>query len=93
MRLGIGSRHVGKKGSFRKIKMARGVIFDTRVIKNISVEDNCLEWTARMQRRSATTRLIVEASRVLHNTLGILANSEHGTSMDDAGIGDRRFTL
>ena len=71
---------MGKKGSFRKIKKARGVIFDTRVIKNISVEDNCLECTARMQRRSATTRLIDEASFVLQETAGVLLYPEQGAA-------------
>ena len=39
----------------------------------------------RMRRRSATTRLIVEASHVLHETVGVLFDSERDVAMHASG--------
>ena len=42
-----------------------------------------------MRRRSATTGLFVEASRVLQETVGVLSYLERGTSMRASGTDSR----
>ena len=41
---------------------------------------NYLKWSVRMQRRSATTRLIVGASFVLQETVGLFSDHELGAA-------------
>ena len=41
--------------------------------------------SVRMRRRSATTGLIVEASHMLHKTVGVLFYPERGTDMHAVG--------
>ena len=43
-----------------------------------------------MQRRSATTGLMVNASRVLHKTVGVLSNTERGAAIVASGHASRR---
>ena len=43
-----------------------------------------------MRRRSATTRLIVEASRVLQETVGVLSELERGAAMRALETASRR---
>ena len=43
-----------------------------------------------MQRRSATTRLIIEASRVLQETVGVLSEPDRGAAMKDLRTASRR---
>ena len=43
-----------------------------------------------MLRRPVTTRLIVETSRVLHDTVGVLSDPEHGAAMRAVGTATRR---
>ena len=69
---------MGKEISARKLKKARGVIhhaiYDARVIKMEGLTKNCLEWSAQMQRRSATTGFIIDASLVLQDMAGCCLN-------------------
>ena len=51
---------------------------------------NFLEWSARMCRRSATTGLIIEASRVLQETAGALSEPERGIDMRALETASRR---
>ena len=44
------------------------------------LRNNCLEWSVRRRRRSATTSFIVEASFVLQETEGVLSNPEQGVA-------------
>ena len=80
MRLRIGSNHVGKKGSVRKVKKARGVIchaiVSAWVIKTEGTMKKCLAWSRRIRRRSATTGLIIDASFMLQETVGVLSDPE-----------------
>ena len=46
-----------------------------------------------MQSRSATIRLIMEASRMLHETVGVLSNPEHGVAMRASGTTGRIVAL
>ena len=51
---------------------------------------NCIEWSAQMHRRSATTRLIANASFVLQETVGLLSDPEVGASILTAGTAASR---
>ena len=51
---------------------------------------NFLEWSAQIRRRSATTGLIMEASRVLKDTVGVLSEPERGAAMRAFGTSLRR---
>ena len=51
---------------------------------------NFLEWSAQMRRRSATTGLIMEASCVLQEKVGVLSEPEHGDAMLALGTASRR---
>ena len=44
-----------------------------------------------MWRRSATTGLIMEASRVIKETVGVLSEPEHGAAMQAFGTDLRRM--
>ena len=44
-----------------------------------------------MQRRSATTGLIVDASRVLQEMVGVLSDPERGTAMFASGHTSKRI--
>ena len=54
--------------------------------------NNFMEWRAQMRRISAITRLIMEASRVLQETVGVLSGPERGTAMRALGTDLRRVT-
>ena len=43
-----------------------------------------------MRRKSATTGLIVEASRVIQETVGVLSKTERGAAMQALGTASRR---
>ena len=47
----------------------------------------------RLQRRSATIRLMVDASRVQHETVGVLSNTERGLDMFTSGHTYMRVAL
>ena len=46
-----------------------------------------------MRRRSATNGLIVDASRMLYETVGVLSETERGTATHASGIAARRVAL
>ena len=46
-----------------------------------------------MRRRSATTRLILKASRVIYDTVGVLSDPERGAFMHSSGTASRRVAL
>ena len=49
-----------------------------------------LEWSMQMRRRSATTRLIMKASHMLQETVGVLSEPERGAAMRALGTALRR---
>ena len=51
---------------------------------------NSLDWSARMRRRSATIGLIIEASCVLQETVGVLSEPERGATILALGTALRR---
>ena len=46
-----------------------------------------------MRRRFATTGLIIEASNVLHEIVGVLSDPEHGAAMRTVGTATKRVAL
>ena len=60
------------------------------MIKTEGLRKNFLEWSARMWRRSATTGLIMEASCVLQETVGVLSEPERGAAILALGTASRR---
>ena len=51
---------------------------------------NFLEWSAQMRRRSATTGLIMKASCVLQETVGVFSEPERGAAILAVGAASRR---
>ena len=55
------------------------------MVEDQRVDKNWREWSARMRRRSTTTRLMVGASLVLQETLGVLSDTDQGTDIGASG--------
>ena len=60
------------------------------MVKTEGFRKNLLEWSAQMRRRSATTRLIMEASRMPQETVGVLSEPERSAAMRALGNASRR---
>ena len=54
---------------------------------------NCLEWSAWIRIRSATTGLIVDTSFVLQETVGVLSDPEQVAASLSSGTAERRVAL
>ena len=60
------------------------------VVENQGVEKTCSQWSAQMRRRSETYGLIVDASNVLQDSVGVLSDPERGVAMFDSEHTSRR---
>ena len=57
------------------------VIILAWVVEYRGVEKTCSQWSVQMRRRSETYGLIVDASHVLQDSIGVLSNPERGAAM------------
>ena len=88
---------MGERRVVRKVKNLRVIIcraiFGARVIKTEGLMKNCLEWSTRRRRRSATTGFIVEASLVLQEMVRVLLDPEQGMAILTSGTDTIRVAL